>query len=65
MGQEVFSNRGVIDEVATVQTWMFAGEQCDKARSRWEWKAAMSSRGTDEGSGRKRPAEKAAFAMAI
>lgn len=50
---------------ATDQTWTLAGEQCDRTRSSEAWKAVISSRGTDDGSGRKRPAEKEAFAMAI
>lgn len=46
------------------QTWMFAGEQCDNALSSAVWKATISSRETDVGSGRNRPAENEAFAMA-
>lgn len=60
----MFSKRERKGEVATDQTWMFAGEQCDRTRSKEEWKAVISSRGTELGSGRKRPAEKEAFAMA-
>lgn len=55
----------VTRKVVTYQTWTLAGEQCDRTRSSEEWKAAMSSRDTDVGSGRNRPAEKEAFAMAI
>lgn len=56
-----------IDEpdAQTVQTWMFAGKQCDSALSSAEWKPVISSRGTEVGSGRRSPAEKDAFAMAI
>lgn len=43
---------------------MFAGVQCDSARSRLVWKAVISSRATDVGSGRRSPAEKEALAMA-
>lgn len=49
---------------STNQTWMLAKEQCDSALSSVEWKAVMSSRGTDVGSGRSRPAEKEALAIA-
>lgn len=50
---------------ATDQTCILAEEQCDSALSREEWKAVISSRATDVGSGRKSPAEREAFAMAI
>lgn len=60
---EQFSIGGKGEEAAD-QTWMLAGEQWASALSREEWRAAMSSRGTDEGSGRRSPAASEAFAMA-
>lgn len=43
---------------------MLVEVQCDRARSSEVWKAVISSRETEVGSGRRRPAEKEAFAMA-
>lgn len=44
-------------------TWMLSGEQCDKTRSKESWNALISSRDTEVGSGRRRQADKDAFAM--
>ena len=46
------------------QTWMFVGEQRVMAFSSSSWKCAISSLEVALGSGRRRPAENAAFAMA-
>lgn len=46
------------------QTWTFLGEHCATAAFSREWKCAISSRNNEVGSGRSRPAEKEAFAMA-
>lgn len=46
------------------QTWTFLGEHCTTTVFNKVWKSAMASRETEVGSGRRRPAEKEAFAMA-
>ena len=46
------------------QTWIFVGEHCAMTFSSKLWKLAISSFDVDVGSGRSRPAENAAFAMA-
>ena len=43
---------------------MFIGEHCRTTELRSKWKLAISSRDKEVGSGRKRPAEKVAFAIA-
>lgn len=46
------------------QTWTFLGVHCMTAEFSREWKRAISSRVNEVGSGRSRPAENDAFAMA-
>lgn len=46
------------------QTWMFAAEHSVETAWRRAWKLVISSRGTLTGSGRSKPAAKAAFDMA-
>ena len=46
------------------QTWTFLGEHCVTAEFNKEWKREISSLESDVGSGRRRPAEKEAFAIA-
>lgn len=46
------------------QTWTFLGEHWLMVLFRRIWNCSMLSRGVDTGSGRSKPAEKAAFAMA-
>lgn len=60
----VFMSRRQVPRTAADQTWTLVREQCDRALSSKAWKVEMSSRGTVEGSGRSRAAEKEALAMA-
>lgn len=46
------------------QTWTFLGEHCRVRVVRRVWKSVIEERETEVGSGRSRPAEKEAFAMA-
>jgi len=59
-----FSHR--VDRIIRMfdQTWTFLGMHCTIASFSRVWKCAMSSRDKEVGSGRRRPAENEAFAMA-
>jgi hypothetical protein len=62
--QGPFSHRVDISFRVFDQTWTFLGVHCRTAEFSRVWKCAISSRDNEVGSGRKRPAEKEAFAMA-